>query len=297
MKLAIPVTPFNDGVVLDPDALNKALYDPSLAPVSAQGLYSELNGGCDLRSVQNGSTDFELRQEHLQPEQAVKTRYAGNWYSLDNFSNVSGTLNDADNDKLRQISRSQALPGAGVRVYVPFEASAIRFNVSWFWAAARFLGLDDGRPAQATLAASTTAEIYTLVFLRGPGERFSEQKHLRRKYPQTFFRQETTTSPEPNPWTSESAQCSAINLSHLETAATVAEPDNRLAAGFYEIFVGFYVRPLKRPTSGALTDATLVTNNNFRYDRAAGTAQVQKTVEVYQRLSIGCRNARVVAFR
>ena len=128
MKLAIPATPFIDGVVLDPDALNKALYDPILAPISAQGLYSELNGGCELLSTQNGSTTFELRQEHIQPEQVVKTRYAGNWYALDNFSNVTGTLNDADNDKLRQIARSQALPGAGVRVYVPFEASAIRFK-------------------------------------------------------------------------------------------------------------------------------------------------------------------------
>jgi len=291
MKLSIPAAPFTDGLVLDPDALNKALYDDELTTLTAQGLYSEFNGGCDLRSINNGSVNFRLHQDHLQPEQAIKSRYAGNWYTLDNFSNVSGFVNDEDRLKLTQMAQAQALPGTGIRMYVPFEASAVRFNVSWFWAVARWLGLDNGNPGSATAAGTKTAEIHTLVFVRTPGEPFSEVRPLRRQYPQTFFRHTTTaamgTGTEPNPWTSESAQCSSWNLSHLVTAATKNDPQARLAAGFYEAFVGFYVKPLK--------DANLRTNNNVRYDR--GDINIVKTTEVYQRLTVGCRNARVVAFR
>jgi len=292
MKLDIPSTPFVDGVVLDPEALNRALYDEELTTLTAQGLYSEFNGGCDLRSGENGSVNFRLRQEHIQPEQAIKSRYAGNWYTLDNFSDVSGFVNDSERGALQQIAQTQALPGTGLRVYVPFEATAIRFNVSWFWAVARWMGLDNGVPASATAAGSKTAEIHTLVFVRAPGGPFSEVRPLRRSYPQTFFRQETTatmgTGNEPNPWTSESAQCSALNLSYVLTEATTGDPNATLAPGFYEIFVGFYVKPLK--------DANLETNNNVRYDRDI-TAAIEKTTEVYQRFTVGCRNARVVAFR
>ena len=296
MRIVLSATPFNDGLVFNPDAFNKALYDSELA-LTGQGLYSELNGGCDLLSAQNGSTDFELRQEHIQPEQVVKTRYAGNWYALDNFSNVAGTINDADEfGQLRQMAQSQALPGTGVRVYVPFEATAIRWNVSWFWHTARWLGLDDGRPQEAT--ASQTQEIYTMVFLRQPriaGEEteslYEEIRSLRRNYPQTMFRKGTTSgigTAEPNPWTSEAAQSSSVNLSYLLKVASTNNPTAKLAAGFYEVFVGFYVKPINAGTN-------LLTNNNVRYDREAN--DIQKTVEVYQRLSVGCRNARVVAFR
>jgi len=292
MRIVLSATPFNDGLVFNPDAFNKALYDSELA-LTGQGLYSELNGGCDLLSAQNGSTTFELRQEHIQPEQVVKTRYAGNWYATDNFSNVSGTVSDENEQRLVPTVRSQAIPGTGVRVYVPFEATAIRWNVSWFWHAARWLGVDDGRPASAT--ESQTQEIHTMVFLRRPEDGFSEFEEirsLRRNYPQTMFRQTTTNgigaANEPNPWTSEAAQCSSINLSYLLTAANSSQPNATLGAGFYEVFVGFYVKPIN-----AATD--LDTNTNFRYDRL--DAGVVKTVEVYQRLSVGCRNARVVAFR
>lgn len=291
MRIVLSATPFNDGLVFNPDAFNKALYDSELA-LTGQGLYSELNGGCDLLSAQNGSTTFELRQEHIQPEQVVKTRYAGNWYATDNFSNVSGTINDEGEQLLVPTVRSQAIPGTGVRVYVPFEATAIRWNVSWFWHAARWLGLDDGRPASAT--ESQTQEIHTMVFLRRPEDglsEFEEIRSLRRNYPQTMFRQTTTNgigTAEPNPWTSEAAQCSSINLSYLLTAANSSQPEATLGAGFYEVFVGFYVKPVNA------TD-DLETNTNFRYDRL--DAGVVKTVEVYQRLSVGCRNARVVAFR
>ena len=291
MKLDIPSTPFVDGVVLDPEALNRALYDEELTTLTAQGLYSEFNGGCDLRSGENGSVNFRLRQEHIQPEQAIKSRYAGNWYTLDNFSDVSGLVNDSDRRALQQITKTQALPGTGLRVYVPFEATAIRFNVSWFWAVARWLGLDDGAPSGATDAGSKRADIYTLVFVRAPGSPFSEVLPLRRRYPQTFFRHTTSgamgTANEPNPWTSESAQCSALNLSYVLTEATTNDPGATLASGFYEIFVGFYVKPLK--------DADLSTNTNVRYDR--GAINIVKTTEVYQRFTVGCRNARVVAFR
>ncbi len=77
-------------------------------------------------------------------------------------------------------------------------------------------------------------------------------------------------------------------MSHVLTSASSGSPDERLASGFYEVFVGFYVKPLG--------DITVVTNNNIRYDRP-DSGSSEKTIEIFQRFSVGCRNARVVAFR
>ena len=70
-QVVLPTT-FIDGQVLPVDDLNKALYSKT----PGEGVYSEPNGGIQLQSTQNGGTDFKLRQEHLQPEQVVKTRTA-----------------------------------------------------------------------------------------------------------------------------------------------------------------------------------------------------------------------------
>jgi outer membrane protein assembly factor BamA len=121
-----------------------------------QGLYSEFNGGVALtESTANGNGDnFKLAVEHLQPEQVVKSRFAGDWFSLDNFSNVTGRINDAQESNLLELGHTQALPGCGIRFYVPFDAAAIRLNVSWFFSVARFFGLVEANAPSAVTSSN-----------------------------------------------------------------------------------------------------------------------------------------------
>ena len=297
MKIVLDPTPFEDGVVLDPDELNRALYNPT-AGLIGQGLYSEFNGGVALtESTANGNGDnFNLSVEHLQPEQVVKSRFAGDWFSLDNFSNVTGLINDTQKSNLLELGQTQALPGCGIRFYVPFDAAAIRLNVSWFFSVARFFGANSNAPSTAN--GSDAQNITTMVFIRTPKEgsttgELEEIPQLRREYPLTYFLRQPNlarTTAQTAPYSTEAPQATHINLSHVLTAASSGSPDERLASGFYEVFVGFYVKPLG--------DITVVTNNNIRYDRPSpGSGSSEKTIEIFQRFSVGCRNARVVAFR
>jgi hypothetical protein len=296
MKIVLDPTPFEDGVVLDPDELNRALYNPT-AGLIGQGLYSEFNGGVALtESTANGNGDnFKLAVEHLQPEQVVKSRFAGDWFSLDNFSNVTGRINDAQESNLLELGHTQALPGCGIRFYVPFDAAAIRLNVSWFFSVARFFGLVEAN-APSAVTSSNAQSITTMVFIREPKEgsttgTLEEIPQLRREYPLTYFLRKPNlarTAAQEAPYSTEAPQATHINLSHVLTSASSGSPDERLASGFYEVFVGFYVKPLG--------EITVVTNNNIRYDRP-DSGSSQKTIEIFQRFSVGCRNARVVAFR
>lgn len=275
-QVTLPAT-FIDGVILPTDDLNKALY--SLTP--GEGVYSEPNGGIELQPTANGSADFRLRQEHLQPEQVVKTRFDGNWHTLDNMSDVSGQTTVDSNDV--EVARRQALPGCGLRVYVPFDAAAVRWNVSLFHYVAKWFGLqEDGQDALFDEGAA----IQIFLFVDGV-----EQREWRRPFPMTWFKRavadynSTAIALENNtaPWSTEAEQASFMNLSYLQVG---------VERGFHEVFLGFYVKP-PRADSGGLS--MFRRGTVLRYNRSG--FDVAKDLELHQRLGVGSKSARVVAFR
>tara|TARA_R110000751_G_scaffold10847_4_gene39409 strand:+ start:1092 stop:1934 length:843 start_codon:yes stop_codon:yes gene_type:complete len=280
MKVLQPYL-FTEGTPLVADELNRTLYTTE----QQQGVYSEANGGLDKSNLDAG---FRLRQEHLQPEQVIKSRFSGAFTALDNMSDVSGRSPDAVNVK---IPERQALPGCGLRVYAPFAATAIRWNLAWFWHVSRWLGLLTAGQTDTT----AVQEMRTHVFVDG-----EEIQWLRRQYPLTWFKKTpadyTTASGASNfyneaPWSTETEQAAYTNLSHMQSAATNVHPLLKLAPGFHEVYVGFYVSPLNeeyfyRETMRRHTNAAITT-----------TTSVKKVLEMYQRLSVGCRSARVVAYR
>ncbi len=272
MPVVLPTSTFQNGQLLDPSTLNKALYDTELpATLGEKGVYSAGNGGINQSFL---SSDFSLRQEHLQPGQVAKSRAAGAWSSLDNMSDVTGR-STATNPR-RTVS-GQALPGCGVRVHVPFDATAIRWNVSFFWHVLRWWGLNV-LPAPDTDQAQ---DIITMVFVDG-----INQKALRREYPLTWFKRKVTTvANQKNPYSIEAEQCAHWNLSHLQTVATTDDSSAKLSPGWHEVYMGFYVKPIGE---------TYVQTNVPKYDDGS---EKEVTLSVHQRLSIGCRSARVVAFR
>ena len=74
-----------------------------------------------------------------------------------------------------------------------------------------------------------------------------------------------------------------MNLSYLQV---------NVGQGFHEAYLGFYVKPTQA-LSGDIAIYRRDTVLKFNKDGFA----VSKDLELYQRLGIGCRNARVVAFR
>lgn len=274
-QVTLPTTFINNAVLPTGD-LNKSLY--STTP--GEGVYSEPNGGMQLQASENGGADFALRQEHLQPEQVVKTRFDGGWHTLDNMSDVSGQTSVDSNNV--EVAANQSLPGCGLRVYVPFDAAAVRWNISFFFYIAKWLGLSD---SQGELY-SEGGSIQTFLFVDG-----IEQRPWRREYPMTWFKRSvedyTTSSGVGNndnkaPYSTEAEQASFMNLSYLQTD---------VGRGFHEAYLGFYVKPTKAAGGGI---AEFYRETVLKYNK---DGNVKKNLELYQRLGIGCRNARVVAFR
>ena len=273
-QVVLPTT-FIDGQVLPVDDLNKALYSKT----PGDGVYSEPNGGIQLQATENGSTDFRLRQEHLQPEQVVKTRFDGGWHTLDNMSDVSGNTSSKANDV--NVGQTQGLPGCGLRVYVPFRAAAVRWNVSFFFYVAKWLGLTED--AQDNLY-SEGGSIQTFLFVDG-----EEKPRWRREFPMTWFKRAVadyttgSSTENPAPYSTEAEQASHMNLSYLQTD---------VSAGFHEAYLGFYVKPTRSSAGGIAkySRTTILAANKSGFT-------VARNLELYQRLGIGCRNARVVAFR
>jgi len=275
MAIVTLPTTFIDGSPLPVEDLNKSLY--STTP--GEGLYSEPNGGVELRSTENGSADFRLSREHLQPEQVVKTRFDGSWHTLDNMSDVSGQTTVEANDLL--VARSQALPGCGLRVYVPFNAAALRWNISFFFYVAKWFGLSEANNAFY----SEGGRIVVALFVDGV-----EQRSWRREFPMTWFKRAvkdyTVSSASNNnktPTSTEAEQASFMNLSYLQV---------NVGQGFHEAYLGFYVKPTQA-LSGDI--AVFRRDTVLKYDKSG--FNISKDLELYQRLGIGCRNARVVAFR
>lgn len=280
MKIVLQPSVFQDKKVLSVDALNKALYDsaPSTLPAAVEhGLYSVGNGGFDGKNL---DPDFQLRREHLQPGQARRVRATGGWETLDNMSDVSGR---ALSKQPQVIAKTQAMPGCAVRVYVPFAARALKWNISWFWSVARWWGLD----VTADDVTDQARAISTHLFLNG--------RHLiayKRQYPLTWFgsragpqSRTTYTGNDIKSYLTEAEQASHINLSHLQTEATATNPRARLEPGFHEVFIGFYVQPVRVAIED---DLTIATDNS---------TAVNSTIDVSQRLSLGCRAAVVAAVR
>ena len=266
MIVTIPPQHFVQGAVLEPDALNRAFYDTG----QGEGLYSEANGGLDSGNL---DPDFRLQQDHMQPEQVVKSRFGGSWTTLDQMSDVSGSTLELTS---LTIPAAQALTGCGVRVHVPFAATAIRWNMSWFWYVSRWFGLD-----KATVPATPSSqaqEVRTHVFVDGV-----EIEALRREYPLTWFQrapEAMVVAPGGKaPWSTQTEQASVINLSYLQSAGD----QQYLSAGFHEVFVGFYVKPVN----------VSYFRNTVRKSQINGFTS--KSLKLHQRWSTGCRSARVVA--
>ena len=267
------------GETLDASGHNRNAF--SLDP--GKGVYSEPNGGIDGVNL---SSAFEITADLVQPEQATFARASGAVSTLDNMGDVN--LCDQD-DSVDATLRSQSLPGCGLRVYLPFDASMVLWEVSFFWHCSRFKLPDKATTGSDTWPADAkqSSKIITKLVVDGV-----VQDYTRREYPPTLFQNDhevlfvnSGTNNRVNKQgllSTERALSQQRDISHL--ALTASE----VSAGWHEVALAFFVQP--RPADNA---NPLVLDTIRKFD--GGGAISIKKVHLECRWTVGCRNARVLA--
>ena len=268
--MSVVVLPYSyiRGNTLDAASHNLNMF--SITP--GEGLLSEPNGGIEGGNL---SSSFKITADMVQPEQVTFARAAGQVSTLDNMGDVN--LSDQANS-VDPIMLNQALPGCGLRVFLPFDAKLVLWDVSFYWHCSRFRFPDqvDGM--------AEPAEIRTKLCIDGVA-----QDYTARRYPATLFQNDSnngaftvgaTSRPRKQAFrTTERAVAQYRDIMHLA---------GETAAGFHEIFLGFYVQPRAAGSNPLVIDT-------IRQFSGAGGVAVKK-VSLESRLTVGCRNARVLAF-
>ena len=270
----LPYT-YSNGLMLDAAGHNKNLY--SLKP--GDGVYSEGNGGFD---VNNFSTDFILTADIAQPEQVTFARAAGSVSTLDNMGDVNLNRQDSSIDVTMQ---NQSLPGCGLRVYLPFKASAVLWEVSYFFHVSRF------QPPQPDDPEGNPKYIAPLVntklYVDGVPQDYTQRRH-----PPTLFLNDNYT----NYTTSLANRDAPLEFRSSERAVSqyrdiihLATTSSERSRGWHEAFLALYVQPRSEESNPVWVD-------NLRQYRGKDGQRAIKGVQLESRLTVGCRSARVLAF-
>ena len=274
--MAVVVLPYTyvDGHTLDAEGHNRNLFDPA----RGNGVYSELNGGIEGGNL---SSDFEVTPDLVQPEQVTFARAYGAVSTLDNMGDVN--LNNQE-DSAESTLKNQALPGCGIRVYLPFAASMVLWEVSYFWHVAKFKPPNFGGDNDPV--AAEPPNIITRMYVDGVGH-----FHTQRGYPATLFQNDDQVSfvdqatanrqDQQRLTTTERALSQHHDIAHLSLS---------LSAGWHEMYLAFFVQP--RATS----NANPITLDDLRGFAGTGAENAVKNVHLESRWTVGCRNARVCAF-
>ena len=125
MALIIPNTTYPNGAGLPVGGHNANIYSTS----TGRGILSEPNGGLQIANL---DPSFQVRDEHVMPEEAVVARMDGSTTPMDVYSNAFGIREEEENTTTAYVP----IAGLGQRVYVPYDVSALlwqwSFHVSGF---------------------------------------------------------------------------------------------------------------------------------------------------------------------
>ena len=261
--MPVLVTPYvyANNATLDAEQHNRNLY--STTP--GQGILSEPNGGVGRDKL---SSSFEVKTDHLLPEQLVMARAQGS---------VS------------------TLPGCGIRIYLPFEASVVLWHASFFWHVSRFAFPDfDGQTR------IPPAIIRTRMEIDGVGE-----PHTQRDYPPTVFQKSAEDVSNNERYMNSVLGTHTSALQSTETMMSqhrdICHMSGNLSAGFHEMYLSFYVEPRGnlRDLIASSADYNLIRNPLYARQNLSvrGADHYIKQIRLENRLTVGCRHARVIAFR
>jgi hypothetical protein len=119
---------YTDNQVLSTEGHNKNVYDAD----GNTGIMSESNGGLGANNL---DSNFVAHAEHVFPETVAFGRQEYMTDAVQCFSDAFGsdqttTANVIGTDVNQQLIRP--VPGCGLRVYLPYDASAVLWQVSYF---------------------------------------------------------------------------------------------------------------------------------------------------------------------
>lgn len=234
---------YTNGNVLDVDLHNQNIYDDT----DPAGIFSKCNGGIDADQLAGG---FQVRQEHVWPEEASRLRSDHGLDDLDFLSNASGEADETINNQFVSI------PGTGCRFHVPWAPAAIFWQWQVFVTCWRYQRVNDETPAAITL----------LPFIDN-----SPIPHLRRGMPATVHPADTNAASELR---RNQSVCSFwLDLTHLQMAPGAGWHDADLRVWLGQVGTIDYLR---RMTEGVSWPGS-------------GTSQNYNRYILFNRLTVGAR--------
>lgn len=289
--MAILVTPYvyTNNTKLDATQHNRNLYSTT----HGQGVFSEPNGGIGKDKLKS---DFEVKTDHLQPEQLVFARTQGSVSTLDNMGDVNYTAAGPVDSRSGEVTslavsetmKGQMLAGCGIRIYLPFDASVVLWHASLFWHVSRF-----AFPDLDAWVRFPPAAVQVRMEIDGVSE-----EHTLRHHPPTVFQKDA------DKYMNSVAQLHTSALQSTEVSTSqhrdLSHMSTDLAQGFHEMYLTFYVEPRSNLVDSIGTTEYAVTRNPL-YARqilsVRGGDNYIKQINLENRLTVGCRHARVAAFR
>jgi len=253
---------YTNNQVLNPDEHNKNVYSKT----PGEGIYSEINGGID-----SYASTFKVEAEHVRPEQVTRARREFAVESLDLFSNA---VSETDNGSFRPVA------GCAVKVHVPYNASLSLWQWSIFihpfkWRVSSHVRDSD---EETTGFTQTKSNMIIRASLNG-----DQLPHTERQLPTSAVWEATRNSSGDSVGIMDSFEaraCLQYDMCHLQTD---------VSAGWHDLTLRVYIEPLVDSGGGLY---------NYPYHSAVsasdGSDVVLTSHVLYQRVSFGIRNARVL---
>ena len=261
--ITYPYTPTN-GSVLDVDGLNQDLH----SLVDGESIYGELCG--NLQAV-NLASSFRVRPEHLRPHETARGRQEHSVQTVD-FWDLGWPTQDPDADVEDKLWVPVA--GAQSRVYVPWDASVVLYDLSAFYTVFR----TRERPeVDKATEEKVGPDIQLIMYV--DNQRLS---YTRRETPDTYAPNDLSDPTPQRLKEYEQFRTQHVNLVHLAIQGSETD-DSMTRQGYHDVSLRICV------------------------PRNQGVEQLRKPFEddglggrIYYRLShrirFGIRSARVLAF-
>lgn len=274
MATITPSTTYPDGTTISVNGHNANVYSTT----SGQGILSEPNGGL---GVSNLSATFKIVDEHVMPEEAVMARMDGTSTSFDVYSNAFGTRNDQDETYV-------AVAGLSERVYFPYDMSAVVWQWSFFasgWIPYFF---------KFSSGAYGVGEIWLRLFIDGV-----EYDSFRRSLPVTgdlVADGDISSLSAPDQYYFRATNHGGIDKEHHSTQwFDISKLQKNVSKGFHELSIKLYMPRLVFTDAGENDELTVI--GSARNFSPEGSLEDRVQCTVYQRITLGTRNVRCIAFK
>jgi len=271
MATIVPSTTYPDGSAISVAGHNANIYSTT----SGEGIFSEPNGGI---GVVNLGASFSIKDEHVMSEEATMARMDSSVIATDIYNNAFGVRDDQD---------ASYVPIAGLseRVFFPYDMSTVIWQWSFFVAGwiPYLLQYQTGN--------WDTGEAQFRLFIDG-----IEHSAFRRKLPISgdLVIDWADTSSSPTEYELQYSGGTSINKEQNETLwFDISKLQKNVSKGYHELVVKLY---LPRVVFSGEEDELTVQAGTADF-ATNGSEEDMIECTVHQRVTLGTRNVRCIAFK